>query len=70
VPFLRALFAGAALLFLSASATQAQTVMAFLKGEHTTGMTKQCFYNAMGSEYTRTISSVAICPVSLRVSLR
>lgn len=44
-----------------------RTVTAFKTGENTTGMTKQCFYNALGSGYTRTISSVALCPLSIQV---
>ena len=43
-----------------------RTVMAFKTGENTTGMTKQCFYNALGSEYTHTIRSTELCPLSLR----
>ena len=30
-------------------------------------MTKQCFYDALGSAYTRTISSIALCPLSIKV---
>lgn len=40
---------------------------AFLTGEKTTGMTKQCFYNYLGSEYTRTVRSHELCPLSIRV---
>ena len=46
------------------------TITARLTGEKTTGMTKQCFYEYLGSEYTRTISSVALCPLSAQFSRR
>jgi hypothetical protein len=46
------------------------TTIAFFTGEHTTGMTKQCFYDALGNAHTRTYSSVTLCPLSLRVPLR
>lgn len=42
------------------------TVTAFKTGEQTTGMTKQCFYNGLGNQYTQTISSVALCPLSIQ----
>ena len=45
-------------------------VTAFKTGEQTTGMTKQCFYDALGSEYTRTIKSVELCPLSIQVNPR
>lgn len=53
--------------FLVAPAAQSQTVTAFKTGEATTGMSKQCYYNALGNQYTRTISSVALCPLSVQV---
>ena len=45
----------AALAALGSTAVSAQTVTAFKTGERTTGMTKQCFYDALGNAYTRTI---------------
>ena len=45
------------------------TTTAFKTGERTTGMTKQCFYDALGSVYTTTIGSVELCPLSIRVRL-
>lgn len=45
------------------------TVTGFLKGEKTTGMTKQCYYDALGSEYTKTYSSVTLCPLTIQVKL-
>jgi hypothetical protein len=40
---------------------------AFKTGERTTGMTKQCYYNYLGSGYTKTVSSVELCPLSVTV---
>lgn len=54
-------------LVLSASTSMAQTVTGFKTSETTTGMTKQCFYNALGSVHTRTVSSVSLCPLSIQV---
>lgn len=45
----------------------AQEITAFKTGEKTTGMTKQCFYDALGSEHTRTLKSIELCPLSIRV---
>lgn len=45
-------------------------ITAMLQGEKTTGMTKQCFYDHVGSEYTKTISSVALCPLTAQFSRR
>jgi hypothetical protein len=56
-------------LALSADAGFAQTTTAFKTGEKTTGMTKQCYYDALGSEHTRTVTSVALCPLSIQVRL-
>ena len=41
--------------------------IAFLKGEMTTGMTKQCFYDYLGNTYTRTIQSYQLCPTSINI---
>lgn len=56
-----------ALIVLTASAT-AFAGTAFLKYERVTGMTKQCVYDYLGNEYTRTISSTELCPLSIQVS--
>jgi hypothetical protein len=40
---------------------------AYLKSESITGMTKQCVYDYLGSTYTRTVSSVTLCPLSIEV---
>ena len=45
----------------------AQEVTAFKTGERLTGQTKQCYYNAVGREYTKTVESYQICPVTLSV---
>ena len=59
-----------ALAVVSPGEASAQTVTAFKTGERTTGMTKQCIYEALGSEYTRTVRVVAPCPLSLQVEVR
>jgi hypothetical protein len=48
----------------------AQTITAYKTGERTTGQTKQCYYDGLGSEYTRTVSSIALCPLSIQVTTR
>lgn len=50
------------------ASVQAQTITAFKTGEVVSGMTKQCIYNGVGSAYTRTISAVALCPLSIQVT--
>ena len=40
---------------------------AYLKYERVTGMTKQCVYDYLGNEYTKTIRSTELCPLSIRV---
>jgi len=53
---------------LAPSQANAQTITAYKTGEVSSGMTKQCIYDGLGSTYTRTISSVALCPLSIQVS--
>lgn len=48
-------------------ATVAFAGTAFFKSEETTGMTKQCYYDYLGSTYTRTLSSIALCPLTIEV---
>ena len=43
------------------------TVTAFRTGERTTGMTKQCYYRFASAEYTRTVQSISLCPLSIQV---
>jgi hypothetical protein len=64
-----ALLVLAVLGFASTPALAAQTVTAFKTGEQTTGMTKQCFYDALGNAYTLTIKSIELCPLSIQVRL-
>ncbi len=53
---------------LAPSQANAQSITAYRTGEVSSGMTKQCIYDGLGSTYTRTISSVALCPLSIQVS--
>ena len=55
-----------ALIVLTASAT-AFAGTAYLKYERVTGMTKQCVYDYLGNEYTRTMRATDLCPLSIRV---
>ena len=48
----------------------AQQITAFKTGERETGATKQCIYDALGSEYTHTVSAVTPCPFTIRVDRR
>jgi len=54
----------------AAPALPAQTITAYKTGERTTGQTKQCYYDGLGSEYTRTVSSIELCPLSIQVTSR
>lgn len=56
-----------ALIALTASAT-AFAGTAYLKYERTTGMTKQCVYEYLGNEYTKTIRATELCPLSIQVN--
>jgi hypothetical protein len=51
---------------LAVSPANAQ-ITAFKTGEMQTGMTKQCFYDGLGNQYTRTVSSISLCPLSIQV---
>ena len=56
-------------LFLSAAPfLNANAGTAFKAGEETSGMTKTCYYDYLGSTYTKTVSSVTLCPLSINVS--
>lgn len=46
-----------------------RTVTGFRTGEETTGLTKQCFYDALGNAYTRTVAAVDLCPLTVRVRI-
>ena len=56
-----------ALMIVTASVT-AFAGTAFLKYERVTGSTKQCVYDYLGNEYTRTIRSTELCPLTIQVS--
>ncbi len=43
-----------------------QGATCFKKGEVRSGMNKICYYDCMGSEAAITISSVALCPLSIK----
>ena len=47
----------------------ATTVTAFKTGERVTGNTKQCYYAFGGNQYTHTIRSYELCPLSIEVEL-
>lgn len=54
-----------AVLAFSAAANAGGT--AFFKYENTTGMTKQCVYDYLGSAYTITLKSYELCPITIQV---
>ena len=51
-------------------ALQPMMITAYKTGEWTAGLTKQCFYNGLGNENTRTIKSSGLCPLSIWVRPR
>jgi hypothetical protein len=51
----------------SPSELPAQTATAFKTGERTTGQTRQCYYDFAGKEYTKTVESYQLCPLSIQV---
>lgn len=56
------------IVFLAAIASvSAFAGTAFYKSERTVGMTKTCFYDYLGSEYTKTMRSVDVCPTTIQV---
>lgn len=61
------IFVGVLVLAFVASTARAQSVTAFKTGEATTGMSKQCVYTALGSQYTQTIPAIGQCPLSMQV---
>jgi hypothetical protein len=50
-------------------APQRATVTAFKTGEQSTGLTKQCYYTFGSNQYTKTVQSTELCPLSIRVTL-
>ena len=57
------------ILMIVAASAQAGTVTAFKTGERITGTTKQCYYSFGGSQYTRTVRSYELCPLSIQVNI-
>ena len=55
------------ILILMLVSAPCMAVMAFKSGEAVTGMTKQCFYNYLGSTYTITIKSYELCPITINL---
>jgi hypothetical protein len=51
----------------STTAVAAQTQTALKVGERVTGRTKQCVYQALGNEYTRTVELGQVCPPRISV---
>lgn len=65
-----ALTAAVAAMLMITTELPGQTITAYKTGERTTGQTKQCYYDGLGSEYTRTVSSISLCPLSIQVTTR
>lgn len=55
------------ILALMLISTTAMAGTAFLKYERDTGMTKQCVYDYLGSDYVITIKSYKLCPLTINV---
>jgi hypothetical protein len=53
---------------MAATDLPAQGITAWKTGELVTGLTKQCYYNGLGSRYTRTVSRIELCPLSIPVT--
>ena len=46
-------------------ALQPMMITTYKTGEWTAGLIKQCFYNGLNSENTRTVKSDGLCPLSI-----
>lgn len=66
---MRALALGAVAALALARNLPAQTATGIKTGERQTGATRQCYYSAAGKEYTKTMQSYELCPVTIQVSL-
>lgn len=64
---IRSLLATALLLLSVTSSANAQTATAYKTGEQKTGSTTQCYYESLGRQYTRTVESYQLCPLSIQV---
>ena len=53
-----------AVLAILLTSTSVFSATGFLKGERTSGMNKICSYNGPSGDFTKTVSSVAMCPQS------
>lgn len=53
-----------ALTVAAAWPAQANPIMGYYKGQTTGGLSKICYYDAAGEEYTLDVPSSALCPVS------
>lgn len=56
------------LIAMALASMSAHAGTAYLKYERNTGMTKQCYYDYLGSEYVRTVSVTALCPLTIEVN--
>jgi len=53
----------------TASGVAAQTTTAFQTGERIRGQVKDCFYEALGQEYSLSVGAYELCPLTARVRL-
>lgn len=56
-----------ALILLLPQHLEAQSATAYKTGERRTDSTKQCFYSQAGREYTKTVESYQLCPLTIEV---
>jgi ammonia channel protein AmtB len=56
------------LIAMALASMSAYAGTAYLKYERNTGMTKQCYYDYLGSEHVRTVSVTALCPLTIQVN--
>jgi hypothetical protein len=62
-----ALLAATLTLLVFGAPSPALAGTAFLVGEETGTFAKVCYYDYLGDQYTTTISSAALCPLTIRV---
>src|SRR6266513_1866574 len=62
---------GLCLMFLvgAAASVAAQTTTAFKTGERIRGQVKDCFYEALGQEYSLSVGAYELCSLTARVRL-
>lgn len=56
------------LIAMALASMSVHAATAYLKYERNTGMTKQCYYDYLGSEYVRTVSATALCPLTIEIN--